>query len=100
MIARLCLRRYRSTNGLGIALFRQDQNPWRTYLVLSLRPRQHRFLLRLPHYLVGLSWWPPRLLGDAVLRTETRSKTEQKMTGASGAKSRAASSSQTRYPSR
>jgi len=78
MKERICFRRFRSINGLGFALFRSDQNPWRTYLVLSLRPRQHRFLLRLPHHLVGLSWWPPRLYrsvprGDADMLPATRS---------------------------
>ena len=68
---RLYLRRFRSPNGFGLTLFRPDRlNPWRPYFVLSVRPRQRRFLLRLPHRLVGFSWWPPRVLDAAVLRAE------------------------------
>jgi len=70
MKTRLCLRRFRSPNGVGVVLFRPDENPWRPYFVLSFRPRQRRFLLRLPRHLVGFSWWPPRVLDAAVLRAE------------------------------
>jgi hypothetical protein len=65
---KLYLRRFRSPNGFGLTLFRPDRlNP---YFVLFLRPRQRRFLLRLPRHLVGISWWPPRVLDAAVLRAE------------------------------
>jgi hypothetical protein len=65
---KLYLRRFRSPNGFGLTLFRPDRlNP---YFVLSFRPRQRRFLLRLPQHLVGFSWWPPRFLNAATLRAE------------------------------
>ena len=65
------LRSFRSPNGFGLVLFRPERlNPWRSYIVLCFRPRQRRFLLRLPHHLVGLSWWPPRFLNAAALRAE------------------------------
>ena len=68
---KLYLRRFRSPNGFGLTLFRPDRlNPWRPYFVLLFRPRQRRFLLRLPRHLVGLSWWPPRFLNAAALRAE------------------------------
>jgi hypothetical protein len=65
------LRRFRSENGFGLVLFRPERlNPWRSYFVPCFRPRQRRFLLRLPHYLVGLSWWPPRFWNAAALLAE------------------------------
>ena len=70
MSARISFRRFHSTNGLGFALFRPDQKPWRTYLVLALRPRQRRVLLRLPRHLIGLSWWPPRFWNTGALLAE------------------------------
>jgi len=71
MTAKLCFRRFRSTNGVGLVMFRPgDLNRWRTYFVLSLRPRQRRLLLRLPHHLGGLSWWPPRFWNAAALLAE------------------------------
>ncbi len=68
---RFYLRRFRSENGFGLVLFRAERlNPWRSYFVLSLRPRQRRFLLRLPRHLVGFSWWPPRFWNAAALLAE------------------------------
>jgi hypothetical protein len=67
MKARVCLRRFRSPNGVGLALFRPD---WQSYVLLVLRPRQRRFLLRLPRSLFGFSWWPPRFLNAAALRAD------------------------------
>ena len=68
---RFYLRRFRSPNGVGLVMFRPgDLNRWQTYFVLSLRPRQRRFLLRLPRHLVGLSWWPPRFWNAAALLAE------------------------------
>jgi hypothetical protein len=65
---RFYFRRFRSANGFGLVLFRPERlNP---YFVLSLRPRQRRFLLRLPRHLVGLSWWPPRFWNAAALLAE------------------------------
>lgn len=71
MKARVYFRRYRSTNGVGLVLFRPgDQNRSQTYVVLSLRPRQRRVLLRLLSHLVGFAWWPPQLLTAAALRAQ------------------------------
>jgi hypothetical protein len=61
------LRRFRSPNSFGLALFRSD---WQSYLLLVLRPRERRFLVRLPRHLFGLSWWPPRFWNAAALLAE------------------------------
>jgi len=71
MKTKVCLRRLRSPIGAGIILFRHgDPNQWRTYLLVSFRPRQRRVLLRLAGLLVGFAWWPPRFLTEAGLRAE------------------------------
>ena len=65
------LRSFRSPDSFGLALFQPSQlGSWQSYVLLVLRPRQRRLLLRLPHHLVGISWWPPCVLGAAVLRAE------------------------------
>jgi hypothetical protein len=66
------LRRYRSTNGFGVVLFRSDGplNPWQSSWMVSFRPRQRRLLVRLPRHLFGFSWWPPRFLNAATLWAE------------------------------
>ncbi len=71
MNALFYVRSFRSPNGVGLALFQPSHlNSWQTYIVLSIRPRQRRILLRLPHHLFGFSWWPPRFLTEAALRAQ------------------------------
>lgn len=67
MKPRLLLRRFRGPNSVGLALFRFD---WQSYLLLILRPRERRFLMRLPRHLFGFSWRPLRFLNGAALRAE------------------------------
>lgn len=65
------LRSFRAPNSFGLALFRPGQlGRWQSYAVLAIRPRQRRVLLRLPRYLAGFAWWPPRFLSAATLRAE------------------------------
>jgi len=65
------LRSFRSSNSFGLALFQPGQlGRWQSYVVLAIRPRQRCVLMRLPHHLVGLSWWPPRFWNAAALQAE------------------------------
>ena len=75
MKPKLYLRRFRSANGVGLVLFRPDRPNSAPYFVLSIRPRQHRVLLRVLRRVVGLSWWPPRFWNSAALLAERRAGT-------------------------